>query len=109
MPTDLPEPVWPAINKCGISFISQTTGSPAIPDHTHIASFEVCLLNCGLSTISRRLTTSRRSFGTSMPTSPSPGIGAWMRIFLALRASVRSFLRASILLSFTHSLGLKRY
>lgn len=109
IPTDLPEPVWPAMSRCGISFISHTMGSPAIPDQTHIASFDVCFVNAPLSTISRRLTTSRRSFGTSIPTRPRPGIGAWIRIFFALSASVRSFLSASILLSFTPSLGLRRY
>ncbi len=54
-------------------------------------------------------TISRFSFGTSIPTSPSPGIGAWIRMDFAFSARVRSFFRASIFESLTHSLGRKRY
>ncbi len=54
-------------------------------------------------------TVSRFSFGTSIPTSPSPGIGAWIRIDFAFSARVRSFLRASILARRTHLLGRSLY
>ncbi len=83
--------------------------SPLISFPTAIASLDLCLVNVISSRTSLIPTVSRFSFGTSIPTSPRPGIGAWIRMDFALRASVRSFLRASIFARRTHLLGLRRY
>lgn len=74
-----------------------------------MASFDLWCVKLSSSRTSRMPTISRFSFGTSMPTRPSPGIGAWIRIDFAFRVRVRSFFSASIFASRTHSLGRRRY
>ena len=66
-------------------------------------------VNFSLAMSSLSPTVSLLSFGTSIPTTPSPGIGACIRMLFALRASVRSFLRFTIFWSFTHIDGLSLY
>jgi hypothetical protein len=48
-------------------------------------------------------------FGTSIPTTPKPGIGACILIDLARRAKARSFFRFSIFCNLTHFFGLSLY
>ena len=109
IPTDFPDPVCPAMRRCGIFARSPTMKSPLISLPTAIASLDLCRVNAISSRTSLIPTVSRFSFGTSIPTSPSPGIGAWIRMDFALSASVRSFLRASIFANLTHSDGRSLY
>jgi hypothetical protein len=48
-------------------------------------------------------------FGISIPTTPSPGIGACILIDFACKARVKSFLRLIIFLSATPAFGLSLY
>ena len=52
--TDLPEPVAPAINRCGILAISAITGCPAISFPTAKVSLEALFLKLSASRRSRR-------------------------------------------------------
>jgi len=45
--TDLPEPVAPAIKRCGISEMSATTGLPATSTPKLTANLEGCFLSIG--------------------------------------------------------------
>ena len=107
--TDLPLQVCHAIRRCGIFARSQTILLQLISFQMTTAKLDLCHENSLLHMTSLIPTTSLFSFGTSIPTSPRPGIGACILMLLALRASVRSFLRFSILLSLTHSAGFRRY
>ncbi len=63
------------------------------------------MANTSDSRRSRSQTVARSLFGTSMPTTPLPGIGAMMRIRVALSAMVSSLSRFSIRASFTPATG----
>ena len=89
--TDLPEPVAPAISRCGIFARSAITGRPSRSLPSATGSAARAELYSGCSTISRNATISGFGFGTSIPTAPFPGIGATMRMLLARIASARSF------------------
>ena len=101
--TDLPEPVEPAINICGILVISQRRTLPEIslPNGTSkgfgdwIADWMTSLKDTKLVWL----------FGTSIPTYGFPGIGASIRISLAARARAISSLKFTILLTFTPIAG----
>ena len=58
------------------------------------------------SSTSRRFTVARSLFGTSMPTTPLPGMGAMMRMRIADKAMVSSLSRFSMRASFTPATGM---
>ena len=77
--TDFPEPVAPAIKRCGVCAISIVCSLPVIslPSKTGTAIFASC--GTSVSINSRILTIARFAFGTSIPTASFPGIGATIR------------------------------
>ena len=74
-PTDLPEPVVPAIIRCGIRARSATIALPLIsfPNASDSRPADFC--TSSLERISLRNTVSRLLFGTSMPITLRPGNG----------------------------------
>ena len=74
MPTDLPEPVVPAINRCGMRARSAMTGSPQISLPRVSASRPACVF---IGRHSRAIRAGRRSrpcrLGSSMPITVRPG------------------------------------
>ena len=108
MQTLFPDPVAPAISRCGMRVRSPTTVLPetSVPiasDKSVLSFWKV-----GVWMISRRVTKLVALLGTSMPSAGLPGIGAWMRI-AAERASARSFCRAVILRTGTPWPGCNSY
>ena len=78
--TDLPEPVVPAMSRCGIFAILQVTMAPLMSLPRTVSSFLLKLpRNSGVSISSRKNTVSRTLFGTSIPTADLFGIGASIR------------------------------
>ena len=105
MHTLLPDPVAPAIKRCGIFARSATTGLPEMSLPTAKASFEASLLNSLESIISLMVTVSLVSFSTSIPTAALPGIGASILMLLALRFKAISSERLTILETLTPMAG----
>ena len=87
IPTDLPEPVVPAISKCGMRARSAITGAPLISLPSAKGSLPG--LRCQLSSpnISERNTVSRLALGISMPITLRPGT-------VAMRTAIRLMDRA---------------
>ena len=67
IPTDLPDPVVPAISKCGIRAKSAITGTPPMSLPSAKASFPGWLAHSLLASSSLRKTVSRFAFGTLDP------------------------------------------
>gem|GEM_PF-1662780 len=88
---------------------SHTTTFPLTSFHRAIGISCFLLLNSLLSITSLSQTGCLLSFGTSTHTTHRPGIGAWILMFLACSARVRSCLRFTIFCSFTHDFGLSLY
>ena len=103
--TDLPEPVVPAISRCGILAISVMTISPEISRPSTAVSLLLALRNLSESISSRMETMLTTLFGTSIPTAALPGIGASMRTPLAARLRAISSERLVILLILTPGAG----
>ena len=103
--TDLPEPVVPAISKCGILAMSVTTISPEISLPSTAVSLLLAFLNLSESISSRMETMLTTLFGTSIPTAALPGIGASIRTPLAARFRAISSDRLVILLILTPGAG----
>ncbi|MBA7641621.1 hypothetical protein ES703_49306 [subsurface metagenome] len=99
--TLLPEPVVPAISKCGIEARSETSASPeeALPKNSGIS------ILCGLPPASSIIffirTFSFSLFGTSMPIVCLPGKGATTRTAPTPSARAISFASALIWLTLT--------
>ncbi|MDP2396285.1 MAG: hypothetical protein Q8S84_03800 [bacterium] len=107
--TDFQLAVCHATSKCGIFTKSHTTILP-------LTSFQIANgisksfeLNTLEPITSFNHTVCLLEFGTSIPTTPNPGIGACILIDLACRARAKSFFRFSILCNFTHSFGASLY
>src|SRR3989344_5595595 len=109
METDLPEPVAPAISRCGI-----------LPRLPKLQPPDTLLPKATNSDFSERVNSSAEKsvakptmvlvlLGISIPTSDRPGIGASILIGWAAKARAKSLPRAVILESFTPSAGLKVY
>jgi hypothetical protein len=81
--TDFPDAVCPATSKCGILVKSQTIISPFTSFHIAIGNSSFESLNSRLAKISFKETTCLFSFGTSIQTTHSPGIGACILILFA--------------------------
>ena len=109
MHTDLPEPVEPAISRCGILAKSVTATAPAISRPRTTVSLLFADTKEFDSTRSRMRTTLIFLFGTSMPTAALPGMGASMRTPAAARFMAMSSLRLVILLIFTPGAGCSSY
>ena len=99
--TLLPDPVAPAMSRCGIFDRSALHGWPATSWPRANASFERFEASpCGrLASTSLSVTRSNAEFGISTPTYGSPGIGASIRMLRAASASARLSERLSIRLS----------
>ena len=72
--TDLPEPVVPAIRRCGMRARFATTGSPPMSLPSARGSAWALSPKALAERISRRRTLSRSSFGSSMPMTERPGM-----------------------------------
>ena len=107
--TDLPEPVAPAIRRCGILAMSATVTFPPMSFPTAKDILEELFLNSGDSRRSRSMTALFSLFGTSIPTAAFPGIGASIRISAAARFSLISSARPTILLTLTPISGCNSY
>jgi len=94
--TDLPEPVVPAMSRCGMAVRSAATGVPSTPRPRARRSLDSMRVNSGASMMSSRLTRATSSLGTSMPTILLPGTGASIRMDLAARARARSASRRAM-------------
>ena len=79
MQTDLPEPVAPAMSKCGILVRSETNGLPLTSLPRAMGSSRFSSFQIELSRISRSPTGVDFWLGTSTPTAALPGMGARMR------------------------------
>ncbi len=88
--TDFPDPVAPAIRRCGIFARSATWQRPAMSFPRARGRSALLARNCGDSMVSRKNTISGEGLGTSTPTAPRPGMGATMRMDCAFMASARS-------------------
>ncbi len=96
--TLLPEPVAPAISRCGILDRSAARAWPATSRPRANVSLEAARRSTS-SRIRRRATMLKSLFGISRPTTLLPGIGASIRIVRAARAMARSSARASMRLT----------
>ena len=107
--TDLPEPVAPAMRRCGILAISATTVFPAIslPTPNDIADW--LSLNSLDSTSSLKYTLPASLLGTSIPIAALPGIGASILMSAAARLSLISSDKETILLTLTPCSGCNSY
>ena len=76
--TLFPDPVEPAISRCGIVSSGDTLMRPLASFPSGIVSRDADLVNSSDSRICRRLISSRRVFGTSMPTVGFPGMRSMM-------------------------------
>ena len=108
--TDFPDPVVPAINKCGIDVKSPITGIPDIFFPSAIGKFISLRLNLSLDIISLKTTSSLVSLGISIPTVFLPGITETLTetelVFLAI-SSVRLIIFETLMpgagsVSYTH-------
>ncbi len=106
--TLLPEPVAPAISRCGILARSAARACPATSRPRAKVSLEAARRSTS-SRIRRRATMLKSLFGISIPTTLLPGIGASMRIVRAARAIARSSERASIRLTLISGDGSTSY
>ena len=80
---DLPAPVVPAINMCGVVEILRNTARPAMSLPTATSSgCPAARASCDIIK-SPSDTNSRCAFGTSIPIADLPGIGAKMRTSVA--------------------------
>ena len=80
--TLLPEPVVPAMSRCGMVARSPATACPDTSCPSAMRSGDLIFWNDSLSSTSRRATVAISPLGTSMPTMVRPGTGASMRIDL---------------------------
>ena len=101
MATLLPEPVCPAMSKCGILAISATIGRPVISFPRAIVTHDGLLRKASLSITSRKETIDTLPLGISIPTALFPGIGASMRTPVAAIARAISSASAAMRLTLT--------
>ena len=107
--TDLPEPVVPAIRRCGILARLPTTALPEISLPTTKVSGFSAFFQALFSSMPRRVTPSERMLGISIPTELVPGIGASIRILSTARFMASSLSRAVNLLRLIPAGGFKVY
>ena len=102
--TDFPEPVAPAISRCGILVRSAITGFPSRSRPSTIGSTAREVSHSGASSSSRSVTIRAVGLGISTPTAPLPGIGA-TRMDCARMVMAMSSARAAIRPTFTPGAG----
>ena len=107
--TLLPEPVAPAMSRCGILARSTALAAPATSRPRANVSFDSEAVNSTSSRIRRRATMLKSLLGISMPTALLPGIGASIRSERAARAMARSSESASIRLTLMSGAGWTSY
>ncbi len=107
--TLLPEPVAPAIRRCGIFARSAARACPATSRPRAKAIRLAIPATSGSSRIRRIATTLKSMFGISIPTTVLPGIGASMRIVRAARAIARSSASPSMRLTLIDGSGSTSY
>ena len=90
MQTLFPEPVAPAIRRCGMSLRLATTLVPEMPLPRPTEILDLAFLNSLESMISRRYTAEMASLEISMPTAALPGMGASILRLFALRFRAKS-------------------
>ncbi len=105
MATDLPEPVVPATNTCGIFAKSATIGLPAISLPMAMASGECVSAYTCEPKISERNTIWRLGLGISKPMQVLPGMVSTTRTLTTDKARAKSFTRLVIWLPFTPAAG----
>ena len=103
--TDLPEPVEPAMSRCGIRARSATTMSPSMDLPKMSGKRARLRLKPPASAASRKRMRSRCALGTSKPMTLLPGIGASMRTEPTAIASARSSERLAKRLIFSPGAG----
>ncbi len=103
--TLFPDPVAPAINRCGIFIRSAIIGLPAISFPREMVILDAASINSGHSRISRRYTMEMSLLGTSIPRADLPGIGASMRTSWAARLRAISSASRTILLTLMPGAG----
>ena len=98
--TDLPEPVVPATNRCGMDVRSATSGKPAILLPRVMGSFDSFFLKFSEDIISDNITLSLLGFGISIPTVFLPGIAETLAdkelVFLAMSSDKFTILETLI-------------
>ena len=99
--TDLPEPVAPAINPCGIFWISVTQARPNKSTPSAVVKGDSAVWNSSDPKTSDNKTGLDFLFGISIPTVLLPGIGASIRMSFSANANFKSSLRLVILLTLT--------
>src|SRR6478735_5775129 len=107
--TLLPEPVGPAISRCGILARSTALATPATSRPRANVSLDSDAVNSTSSRTRRSGTALKSLFGISMPTALLPGIGASIRSELAASAIARSSARPSMRLTLTSGAGWTSY
>ena len=107
--TLLPEPVAPAISRCGILARSTACALPATSRPRAKVRVEPDALKSSSSRMRRRATILKSLFGISMPTALLPGMGASIRSDRAASAIERSSDKASIRLSLMSGAGWTSY
>ncbi len=103
--TDLPEPVVPAISRCGMRARSATIGAPPMSLPSASARGEATSSYALLLMISPSVTTSRFSFGISRPITDFPGITSTTRTLVVESERARSLASAVIWLALTPGAG----
>ena len=98
MHTDLPDPVVPAMSRCGILAISKIIMLPATSLPRHAVSLLLELRKISDSSSSRINTVALTRFGTSTPTALLLGIGASIRTPVVASDSAMSSTRFEIVL-----------
>ena len=99
--TDLPIPVAPATNKCGIFAKFATTGRPLMSLPKPMVSRDSDFINSSDASISLRPIISRCSLGISIPMTGLPGITSTIRTLSTNKALAKSLFKFIIWLTFT--------
>ena len=107
--TDLPEPVVPAMRRCGILARFATTALPEMSFPTAKVRGSVAFFHSCDSRTPRIRTSAERAFGISTPTERVPGMGASIRILSTARFKASSLSRARILERLTPAGGFMVY
>ena len=105
MQTDFPEPVVPAIKRCGIFDKSKVAISPDVVLPTARANFDSAEANFSELIMDLKYTISGLRLGISIPTEDFPGIGAITLTRLASITLAKSSDKATNLLTLTPSAG----
>ena len=104
-PTDLPDPVVPAISRCGILVMSAIIGVPPMSLPSASESGDLADSYCSDPSRSFSRTISRCSLGISMPTTDLPGMISTMRTLITASERAKSLAKDEIFCTFTPAAG----